>query len=95
MAQVSKYCKQMSCFAGFVNAHLKINACIDLAYHCISVSSYKYNFGSENMSILEVSSWNPWLRVAPALILYKGKKIGHPNLFSLISNASVTLLRIW
>lgn len=74
MTQVSKYCKQISCFDGFVNAHLKINVCIDLAYHCISISSYQYNFGCENMSIPEVFLSNPWLRIAPAFILYKEKK---------------------
>lgn len=67
--QVSKYCKPMSCFDGFINTPLKINVCIDLAYHCISISTYKWNFESENMSILEVSSSTPCLRIAPAFIL--------------------------
>lgn len=75
MTQVSKYCKQISCFDRFVNTHLKINVCIDLAYNCISRSSCMHNFESVNMSMLEVSSSNPWLRIAPAFILYK-EKIG-------------------
>lgn len=49
MAQVNKYCKQITCFGGFVSTHLKINVYIDHAYHCISIPFYKYDFASENV----------------------------------------------
>lgn len=75
MAQGSKYCKQMSCFGGFVNTHLKINVYIDLAYHCISIPSYKYDFASENVYTRSIFI-KPMTKNCTCIYTIQGKNVG-------------------